>query len=113
MNESTVVLLKQSAASLRALATQNEELETKLAAREKQDKAESIASQMRDRGLLADSDMSEKVSELKERDNLDVIEAALDLSAPDDLAKIASIGESPAAGGMSDLEAYVMSQAGN
>ena len=113
MTEPTAVLLKQASATVRALTQDRDQLATQLAILEKKSQAQKIASEMRDRGLIADTDVPEKVAELQERDNLEVVEEALNLSAPEELAKIASVGDSPsAAAGVSELESYVMSQAG-
>lgn len=105
-------LLKTAAATLRTVTHERDAALTKLATVQKKDKAEKLASQMVERGMISHSDVQQKTAELIERDNLDVIEEALNLSAPEELAKIAQVGEEPSGAGMDPLTAFVLSQAG-
>jgi hypothetical protein len=103
-------LLKNAAVSLREVTQQRDEALTKLAEKEKRNRAEKIASTMVSRGYLSETDHSEKVEELSASEELDVIEKALDLaSAPEEVAKLATVGMRPAGNGLSQFEQFVLS----
>lgn len=73
------------------LRAQNAELTEKIASFEKKARAEKIATAMESKGINPDSSFAEKVSELMQRDNLDVVEEAVGLAAPQ--MKLASVAE--------------------
>lgn len=91
-------MMKLAAENLRALSednvglrTENDELKTKVASFEKRERAEKIAKTMEDKGLESELSFEEKVAGLLKRDNLDVVEEAVGMSAPQ--MKIASVHE--------------------
>lgn len=110
-HEQVGTLLKQSAAQLRSVTAERDEALESLAEYEKRARAEKVATDMIERELLPSSDREEKVAELMERDDLAVVEEALNLSAPDQLAKVASVGEESRGDGMSELERFILSEA--
>lgn len=96
-------MMKLAAENLRALSEENQELRTKVAAYEKREKAERIASLMDEKGLEPDASFQEKVAGLLKREDLDVVEQAVEFSAPQ--MKIASVhedGEVAIEGGAND-----------
>jgi len=91
-------LSKLAAANLRALSgenvhlrDENQSLKSKVAAFEKRARVEKIAAEMEAKGLNVHQNLQEKVAELMQRDNLDTIEAAVGMAAPQ--MKIASVHE--------------------
>ena len=82
-------MLKTSSAVIRELSEENQQLRTKVAHFEKKERAEKIASQMAEKELQPELSHSQKVAGLMQRDNLDVVEQAVDISAPQ--MKLASI----------------------
>lgn len=96
-------MMKLAAENLRALSEENQELRTKVAAYEKREKAEQIASLMDEKGLEPELSYQEKVAGLLKREDLEVVEQAVGMSAPQ--MKIASVhedGEVTIEGGVSD-----------
>lgn len=104
-------LLKQAASSLRGVTQQRDEAQTKLVEREKRDRAEKVSALMVERGYLTPEDQSEKTASLIEgKENLEILEKALELtSAPEGVAKLASVGEAPAGDALSQFEQFVLS----
>ncbi len=86
-------VLAQAPIALRALSQENQELKEKLAHYEKRDRVTKIASQMDAKNLNPDTTFDEKVAALMERDDLDVYEKAIDLSAPQ--IKLAALSDHP------------------
>lgn len=91
-------MMKLAAENLRALSeentglkSENDELKTKVASFERRERAEKIAKTMENKGLESELSFEEKVAGLLKRDNLDVIEEAVGMSAPQ--MKIASVHE--------------------
>lgn len=78
----TSQLLKLGSARLRELSAEKAQLKEKLAHYEKKEHCEKIAHQMEEKGLKPELSLHEKVAELMQRDNLAVIEQAVDLNAP-------------------------------
>lgn len=85
-------MMKLAASSLRSLAEENQELKEKVAAFELKERVEKIASQMEDKGLNPELSFEEKVSSLMRKDNLDAVEEAIGMSAPQ--TKLASLSDS-------------------
>jgi len=85
---STIRALSEENVSLRK---SNTELIEKVAAFEKKARAEKIASAMEEKGINPDVSFQQKVDELLGRNNLDVLEEAVGMAAPQ--MKIASIHE--------------------
>ena len=75
-------VLSQVGPALRALSEENQELRAKVAHYEKRDRCEKLAAQMESKKLDPDSNYQEKVASLMEQPNLDVVEQAINMSAP-------------------------------
>lgn len=82
-------MMKLAAENLRALSEENQALtseldglRTKVAGFEKRERAEKIAKVMDEKGLEPEASLSEKVAGLMGRDNLDVVEEAIRMAAP-------------------------------
>lgn len=75
-------LREKAASALLGLEQQNKELQVKLASADRRDHCVKIARKMVERGMLRDNveDFFDKVAELEEHENLDGIEAAVDLA---------------------------------
>jgi hypothetical protein len=84
-------VLAQVPIALRAQQQEIVELKEKVAHYEKVDRATKIASDMQRKNLNNDSTFEEKVASLMESDDLDVVEKAVDLSAPQ--IKLASLSD--------------------
>ena len=82
-------MMKLAAENLRGLSEENQELRTKLASYEKKDRVESLATIMEEKGLEPELSYEEKVAGLLTRDDLDVVEEAVGMSAPQ--MKLASV----------------------
>lgn len=89
-------LQKLAASTLRALSeenvklrTSNEELVEKVASYEKRERAEHIAGKMEEKGLNTDLSFQEKIAQIMQRDDLDVLEQAVSMSSPQ--MKLASV----------------------
>lgn len=78
-----------AAENLRALSEENTQLREKVAHYEKVERVEKIASAMDAKGLEPELSHDEKVAGLLKRDNLDVVEEAVGLAAPQ--MKLASV----------------------
>lgn len=82
-------MMKMAAANIRALSERSSSLETenttlkeKVAFFEKRERVEKLAHSMESKGIEPELPMSEKVAALMKRENLDVIEEAVKMSAP-------------------------------
>lgn len=84
-------MLKEAAATVRALSEERQTLKTKVAHYEKKERAEKIAAQMDEKRLQSDLSFTDKVRGLMGRDDLDVVEEAVGLTAPQ--MKLASVAE--------------------
>jgi hypothetical protein len=85
--------LAQVGPTLRALSEENSNLKEKLAHYQKKERAEKLASSMSTKGLNPETTYEEKVAALMQRDNLDVIEEAVNMSAPQ--IKLAEVSDHP------------------
>jgi regulator of replication initiation timing len=97
-NAQAAQLSKLAADTLRALSgenstlrTENDELKQKVATFEKRARAEKIAADMEAKGLNSDVPFEAKVAEILRKENLEVIEEAVSMAAPQ--TKLASIHE--------------------
>ncbi len=97
--------LRAQAATIEAQDSEISELRTKVAHYEKKERAEKIASVMESKKLDPDTNFSEKVAGLMERDNLDVVEEAVGMAAPQ--MKVAALSDNPGAGGTNAEERFV------
>lgn len=98
-NVQTSQLAKLASGTLRALSeenvslrAENEGLKTKVASFEKTTRAEKIAAAMEEKGINPESSFEQKVADIMQRDNLDVVEEAVGLAAPQ--MKLASLHDS-------------------
>lgn len=96
-NTQVSAVAARGAATLRKLASRNEELEQenqalreKVASYEKGDRIRSIAQQMEDKGLNADMTFDEKVASLTNYDDLDKVEEAVKMASSGNL-QLASV----------------------
>jgi hypothetical protein len=112
-------MMKMASSTLRTQAetikTQEGTINTlseKVAHYQKRERVEKIASMMEEKGLEPHSDMTEKVASLMQKDNLDVIEAAVGMTAPQ--TKMASVADDGrvVVEGSSDSEAANLFTAG-
>ena len=90
-SEDAAATLAQVGPTLRALSAENEALQEKVAHYQKRDRAEKIASRMEDKQLDPDTSHAQKVDALMEQGDMDVVEKAVDLSAPQ--IKLAAISD--------------------
>lgn len=96
-------MMKLASASLRALSEDNQVMREKLAFYEKKDRAEKLASAMSEKNIEPELSHTEKVAGIMRRENLDVLEEAVGMAAPQ--MKIASVhdnGVVSVEGGASD-----------
>jgi len=84
-------VMQASAGVIRDLSNENQELKTKVAQFEKVAQAEKLATLMEEKNLEPELSHQQKVAGLLRRENLDVVEEAIGLSAPQ--MKLASIAE--------------------
>lgn len=84
-------MMKAAAASLRSLSERNQQLEEKVASYERKGRVEKIASQMEEKNLQPELTFEEKVAGLLKKENLDAVEEAIGMSAPQ--IKSASVHE--------------------
>jgi hypothetical protein len=91
-------LTKVASAALRDLSKENvslrsevDSLKEKVASFEKKTRAEKLAQVMEEKGINSEMSYIQKVSDILERPNLDVVEEALSLTAPQ--TKLASLHE--------------------
>lgn len=85
--------LAQVGPTLRALSEENSDLKEKLAHFQKMERVAKLASAMHNKGLNPESSLEEKVAALMQRDNLNVIEEAVNMSAPQ--IKLAEVSDHP------------------
>jgi hypothetical protein len=75
-------VLKQAAAAIRTLKDENDDLKSKVADHEREEKIASIAKDMEEKSLNSDLDFDEKVAALREAKDLDVTAEAIKMAAP-------------------------------
>lgn len=86
-------VLAQVPVALRAQQAEIAELKEKIAHFEKRDRVVKIASAMQTKNLDAETSYEEKVASLMDSDNLDVVEKAIEFSAPQ--VKLAALSDHP------------------
>lgn len=84
-------MMKLAAENVRALSTENQGLRAKIAHYEKRERAEKIAAAMEAKGLEPETTMEAKIANLLEREDLSVLEQAVELTASQ--MKTASVAE--------------------
>lgn len=91
-------MMKVAAENLRALSEENksikaerDELQTKVASYEREKRIEKVAKAMESKGLNPELTLEEKVASLRQHEKLEVLEEAVNLSAPQ--MKLASVAE--------------------
>ena len=100
-------VLAQVPGTLRALSEENTALKEKLAHYQKMERVTKIASSMQAKNLDPDSDYNQKVEHLMGSNDLDVVEKAIELSAPQ--IKLAALSDSPGNSGGVDAESAFVS----
>ncbi len=86
-------VLAQAGPALRALLEENAELKVKIAHYNQLERVEKLAKTMEEKGFDSQISHEEKVQRLMGADDLDVVEKAIDLSAPQ--FKLASVSDNP------------------
>jgi hypothetical protein len=84
-------MMKLASVNLRALSEENQSLKQKVSHYEKRERVGRIATAMEAKSLEPELSYEEKVAGLLQRDNLDVVEEAVGLAAPQ--MKLASVHE--------------------
>jgi hypothetical protein len=92
-SDEVAATLAQVGPTLRALSEENQSLKEKVAAFEWRDRVETIANKMEAKDLDPDTTRAEKIAALMERDDLAVVEQAIEMSAPQ--MKLASVSDHP------------------
>jgi len=92
-SEKVAQILGQVGPTLRALAEENSSLKEKVAFYEKRERVEKIASEMETKNLDPETSYEQKVERLLGSDKLDVVEQAIEMSAPQ--IKLASLSDHP------------------
>ncbi len=92
-SDKVAATLSQVGPTLRALSEENQTLKEKVAAFQKRDRVEKIATRMEAKQLDPSSSHEEKVAALLEHGDLNVVDKAIDLSAPQ--IKLASVSDHP------------------
>ncbi len=92
-SEKVADVLSQVGPALRALSSENQSLKEKVAFYERRERATKIASEMEAKNLDPDSSHDEKIQRLMENEDLDVVEKAIDMSAPQ--IKLAALSDDP------------------
>lgn len=101
--------LRAQQTKIESLTTENQELTEKVAFYQRRERAEKIASQLEAKGLDPETSFVQKVEGLmKPETDLDVVEKAIDMSAPQ--IKLASLSDSPgnASDAKSSFEAAIL-----
>jgi hypothetical protein len=94
-------LLKQAATAIRTLKGERDDLRTKVAHHEREDRVVKIAREMEDKDLNADMTFEEKVASVRKAKSLDATEEAIKMAAPQGNL-LADVGDDEAAGGGTD-----------
>jgi hypothetical protein len=105
-------MMKLAAENVRSLSTENQglrtentELKDKVAHFEKLERVEKIASVMEEKGLEPETDIATKIENLMSREDIAVVEKAVEMTAPQTkLASVADGDRVPVEGGSSDTE---------
>ncbi|HEU4635660.1 MAG TPA: hypothetical protein VFS41_05735 [Edaphobacter sp.] len=118
-NAQIAEVLTDASATLRHQQVQIQDLQEKLAARERRDRAEKLASEMHRKGLeldVAQEALVDRLEKTAEAGKLDAVEHAVDLVGPDMGAKLAQIitnDTTPgSSSGGSDLERFLVGSVG-
>jgi len=90
-SDQVAATIAQVGPALRALSEENQGLKEKVAAYERTARVEKIASNMEAKQLDTTTTHAEKVASLLEHDDLDVVEKAIDMSAPQ--IKLAAVSD--------------------
>ena len=92
-SDEVAATLSQVGPTLRALSEENVALKEKVAAFQHRERIEKIATVMESKGLNRDSSYEEKVASLQSHENLDAVEQAIQMSAPQ--IKLAAVSDNP------------------
>jgi hypothetical protein len=107
-HEDMKALLKTAGASIRTLTAEKADLEAKVASYEREDEIRDIVTTMRDKRMVDDEDVADKVAELRTRQDLPVVKEAVNLAAVG--TDIGVLGDDPSGGvdSRSALETFIM-----
>lgn len=104
-------LVEEAPAMIEGLVQERDVLRDKVAAFERRDAAEKVASAMHNKGIRLDTEFGALAEELEkeaELGNLPVIRQAVELTQTDFRAKHASLSDDEYRGGSSDFERYIL-----
>lgn len=115
--EQQAEVLRDAAATIRKLASENKEKGDKIAAMELRERTVKVAASMHQKGINTDASQEDLVDHLEKAakdGRLEVIEQAIDLVGPDMGAKIAQVRTDDAGtgSGSSDFERYLVGGVG-
>ena len=96
--EELAQLCKTAGQKLREVNDQYSQVKEELDAFKKEARVNKLVSKMVDSGLVGEDAREEKVAQILERDDLAVLEEAVDLSTSEKLSKIASVAEEDGSG---------------
>ncbi len=117
-NAQIAEVLTDASATLRAQQATINDLQDKLASRERRDRVEKLASEMHRKGLELDTTvdaLADRLEKAAEAGKLDAVEHAVDLVGPDMGTKLAQLtNDNPemGSGGSTDLERYIVGGVG-
>ena len=117
-NAQIAEVMTDAAATLRTQQATITDLQDKLASKERRDRVEKLAAEMHRKGLELDTkvdDLADRLEKAASAGKLDAVEHAVDLVGPDmgqKLAQLTSDEAAPSAAASSDLERFIVGQAG-
>lgn len=116
-NAQIAEVMTDAAATLRTQQATITDLQDKLASKERRDRVEKLAAEMHRKGFELDTKVDDLADRLEKAASteLDVVEHAVDLVGPDmgqKLAQLTNDDAAPSAAVSSDLERFIVGQAG-
>ena len=103
-------LLKTAGATIRTLKQECDRLKAENDAFRKEARVKDIARSMEEKGLNSELSTEEKVAQLREAPNLDVIEEAVKIASKQSvgIGSVTRDGEGPGGGGLSPFEQFIL-----
>jgi hypothetical protein len=101
-------LLKEAAVTIRNVTQERDAFAVELDGLKKEKRAGKLADRMVEKGIIAPDVRQEKIAELMERDDLRVLEEAVELSTSESLSKIAAVGEAPAGDALDPITRFLL-----
>ena len=109
-------VISDMATALRAVTSERDDMQQKLASVERRLTAEKIASAMHDKGIHSDIEpemLADQLEKEAEKGNLPEIQRAVDMVAPNMGVKLAHVSDDPRVGvGTSKLEQFIFGEVG-